>query len=295
MQDIDTSNITIDAISLPLLAEKDLQVDILRLDKIHPVISGNKWFKLRYHLETAKATNKKTIITFGGTWSNHIIATAAACQLNGLESVGLIRGAMKAYSPPLQEARGFGMKLECLHPGDYDARSIPPGIATDDCYIIPMGGYSYEGADGASTITHYYPKDHYTHICCSAGTGTMAAGLLKASPAPVTIIAISALKGFTDLEHDIRQLTGTVTASLQVIHDYHFGGYAKHTSQLIHFMNSFFTQTGIPTDFVYTAKTCYAVIDMIQQDFFPAGSKILLIHSGGLQGNASFSKGTLIF
>lgn len=296
MKEIDVNTITIDRLSFPFLTEKNLHLDILRLDKIHAIVSGNKWFKLRYHIEAAKQAGATTVLTFGGAWSNHIIATAAACRMNALGSIGLIRGEEpELLSATLQKAKEMGMQLYFLNREEYKSKTIPVTINREECYIIPEGGYDSKGAEGASTITDHYNKERYTHICCAAGTGTMAAGLVKASPATATIIAISALKGYVELENDIRQLSGKSQAYLQVIHDYHFGGYAKHDPELVQFMNNFFLQTGIPTDFVYTAKTCYAVLDMAQKDFFAAGSHVLIIHSGGLQGNESFSKGTLIF
>jgi 1-aminocyclopropane-1-carboxylate deaminase len=302
MQPIEPHSITTDTLCSPLLIEKGLTMDILRLDKIHPLISGNKWFKLRYYLETAKTTGKKTVLTFGGAWSNHILATAAACRLYGLNSIGIIRGEEAALlSPTLQQVKEMGMQLFFLNREDYRKKKIPAAIEDTDHYPIPEGGYGVPGAEGAARIAGHFTKNNYTHICCAAGTGTMAAGLLKTATGGTIITAISVLKNNTVLEKNIMDLfAGTggkdhPAASLQVIHDYHFGGYAKYKPELVDFMNEFFRQTNIPTDFVYTAKTFFAANALARQDFFPAGSRLLLVHSGGLQGNASFSKGTLIF
>ncbi len=133
MQDINLNNITIDKLSLPEFIEKDIEVSVLRLDKIHPVISGNKWFKLRYYLEEAKVLNKKKIVTFGGAWSNHIIATATACQINGFESKGIIRGEEAAeLSLTLKQAKEKGMQLIFISREDYNCKKIPEEINNDD-------------------------------------------------------------------------------------------------------------------------------------------------------------------
>ncbi len=296
MQEIRPYSITTDTLSIPPLNEKKLAMDVLRLDKIHPFVSGNKWFKLRYYLEAARKENKQTILTYGGAWSNHIIATAAACRLSGLESIGIIRGEEATeLSPTLQQAKEMGMRLFFLNREDYRDKKIPAEIAGTDHYLIPEGGFGILGAEGAATIAGYFTKNNYTHICCAAGTGTMTAGLLRAATKHMSIVSVSVLKNHTGLENNIRGLGGNESVPLEVIHDYHFGGYAKYNSELVHFMNEFFSETGIPTDFVYTAKAFFAANDLARNNFFPPGSHVLLIHSGGLQGNASFKKGTLIF
>ncbi len=296
MKDIKFSDITIDELSLPLLIEKRVDADVLRLDKIHPLISGNKWFKLRYYLEDVKRLQKNTIVTYGGAWSNHIIATAAACKVNGLNSIGIIRGEEAIHlSPTLTKAKELGMQLFFISRGDYKNGKIPAALDQSEYYIIPEGGYGIKGAEGASTMLDYCKKENYSHICCAAGTGTMTAGLIKASLSSNKVIAFSVLKNNFDINEDIRSLTGKDANEFQLIHDYHFGGYAKHKPELINFMNEFYRQTTIPSDFVYTGKLFFAVNDLINQNFFAPGSRLLIIHSGGLQGNASLSKGTLIF
>lgn len=296
MQDINPGNITTDTLSLPLLSRKNVVADVLRLDKIHPVVSGNKWFKLRYYLEEAKEQSKKTISTYGGAWSNHILATAAACQINNLKSIGIIRGEEPAsYSQTLIEAKQLGMQLIFTSRQDYKNEIIPEELNNNGYYIIPEGGYGIKGAEGAATILEYCKKETYTHICCAAGTGTMTAGLILGSLPVQQIISVSVLKNNLSLEEEIVSLTKKEDYRFEVIHQYHFGGYAKHKQELIDFMNDFYRHTAIPSDFVYTGKLFFAVNDMIHHDFFPEKSKLLLIHSGGLQGNTSLSKGTLIF
>ena len=283
---------TIDQVSA--FFETSLEVSVLRLDKIHPIISGNKWFKLRFYLEDAKAKGKKTILTFGGAWSNHIIATAAAGQKNGFSTIGIIRGEEPAtLSPTLTNARDYGMRLVFIPRDEYSEKNIPPALLKEDCYIINEGGYGSLGAAGASTMLDGL-VDPYTHICCAAGTGTMTAGLAN-SAKERKVVAISVLKNNHGLEGMIRALLNSDANPPVLNHDYHFDGYAKYQPALLEFMNKLYQQTQIPTDFVYTAKLFYGVRDLVQKNFFPSGSRILLVHSGGLQGNLSLRKGTLMF
>ena len=297
MPDITIPNITPDKISLPLFIEKNVEVAVLRLDKIHPVISGNKWFKLRYYLEEAKQQEKKTIITFGGAWSNHIVATAAACKINGFNSVGIIRGEeTEKLSPTLIASKQMGMRHIFINREDYLRKKIPEELDGGKYYFINEGGYGIKGAEGAGTILDYCKNESYSHICCAAGTGTMMAGLVNSVLPFQKVIGISVLKNNFDLEENIKFLLNDKhEKNSRIIHDYHFGGYAKYKPKLVNFMNEFYSQTTIPSDFVYTAKLFYAVNDLIKNNFFPAGSRLLVIHSGGLQGNTSLVEGALIF
>lgn len=296
MQAINTENITIDKVSMPLLTEKKVSVDVLRLDKIHPLISGNKWFKLRYYIEEAKQENKKTILTFGGAWSNHILATAAVCKINQLNSIGIIRGEeAENLSTTLSQAKELGMQLFFISRKDYQQKKIPSELNDTNYYQIAEGGFGKQGAAGATTILDHCRIEDYTHICCAAGTGTMAAGLLRKISKIQKVIAISVLKNYLEMEDSIKKIIDEPVKNLIVDHDYHFGGYAKNKPALLEFMNEFYNLTSIPTDFVYTGKLCYAIFDIVKKNYFPEGSNLLLIHSGGLQGNASLSKRTLIF
>jgi 1-aminocyclopropane-1-carboxylate deaminase len=290
-----TAHITIDPVLLPILQDKKSALWVLRLDKIHPLVSGNKWFKLKYYLEQAKQ-DKKTIVTFGGAWSNHIVATAAACFEAGLRCIGIIRGEESPTpSSTLVQAEKSGMQLVFISRDDYALKRIPAEFTKDDYYIIPEGGYGSLGARGAATIAEHYASLDFSHICCAVGTGTMMAGLMLSAAVNQNILGISVLKNHFGLEESVQRLTPGLSVSHLVNHDYHFGGYARLNTQLIAFMNEFFRLTGIPSDFVYTAKLFYAVTDLIGKDYFPPGSKILLVHSGGLQGNDSLPAGTLIF
>ena len=289
-------NIAPEKISLDLLSKKNVEASVLRLDKVHPVISGNKWFKLRYYFEDAIRQNKKTIVTFGGAWSNHIVATAAASKEIGINSLGIIRGEETVdLSPTLRQAKEFGMELIFISREDYRRKKIPIQLNESDHYIINEGGYGVKGAEGAATILDAVDFQSYTHICCAVGTGTMIAGLTNRTATLQKTIGISVLKNNVSLNGKIRELLINEEKSFQIIHDYHFAGYAKHTVELITSMNEFYRQTNIPSDFVYTGKLFYGVIDLIRNNFFLSGSKLLVIHSGGLQGNASLKEGKLIF
>lgn len=271
-------------------------VEVLRLDKIHPVISGNKWFKLRFYLEQALKEQKKTICTFGGAWSNHIVATAAACQSAGLKSIGIIRGEKPLQpSSTLTQASRFGMELHFVSREDFRSKKIPLNIPALETLFVPEGGFGITGAAGAATISELTDFKNYTDICCACGTGTMLAGIARSASPDIRITGISVLKNHNGLEKDIQSLMDGHTANITVLHDYHHGGYAKKTNVLLDFMNRFYSDNQIPSDFVYTGKLFFAADDLLKKGYFPAGSRVLLIHSGGLQGNDSLEKGTLIF
>ena len=296
MEKISFNAISIDPLPAHLFADYDIKISVLRLDKMHPVISGNKWFKLRYYLDEARQLNKHRIVTFGGTWSNHIIATAAACRLYGFSCTGIIRGEEPlVHSPTLQQANDLGMQLVFIGRSDYKRKKWPEDLPDSECYEIPEGGFGAKGAKGAASILDYCTKENYSHIACAAGTGTMLAGLCRASIPPQQVIGVSVLKNNFALQENIKMLINGNPATIQIIHDFHFGCYAKYTRPLIDFINDFYRRTGIPSDFVYTGKLFFAIADLVRRGYFPSAGKLLLVHSGGLQGNASLDKGTLIF
>jgi 1-aminocyclopropane-1-carboxylate deaminase len=276
-------------------------VDVLRLDLIHPVISGNKWFKLKEYLKDAKSLNKKIILTFGGAYSNHIVATAAVAKGNGFKSIGIIRGEKPAIlSHTLLDAMSFEMDLFFVSRDDYKKKIIPPQVLDhynkEEIYVINEGGYGKKGVEGAKDILYSIDSSPYTHIIDVVGTGTTIAGLTEASREQQTIVGISSMKNNFSLQQEIEKLLSKENKKrIQLIHNCHFGGYAKYTPELIDFMNEWYRQTNIPSDFVYTGKLFFAVHDLLGKNHFPPDSKLLVIHSGGLQGNQSLPKGTLIF
>ena len=286
---------------LPSLYKFHTKADVLRLDIIHPVISGNKWFKLKPYLEDMQQTGKKIILTFGGAFSNHIVATAAAANIAGFQSVGIIRGEKPPQlSPTLLDAISYGMDLHFISRENYKTGNIPAAIykeyPEDDIYIVPAGGYGEKGMLGAKKILSTLPTGQYSHILAACGSGTMLAGLLASALPHQKLIGISALKNNFSLQNEIRALLPSKTdEGCHLVYDYHFGGYAKWNNKLISFMNDWYRKNEIPSDFVYTAKLFYALNDLAQKKYFTEENRILAIHSGGLQGNRSLPNGTLIF
>lgn len=279
----------------------NLPIDVLRLDLLHPVVSGNKWFKLKEYLQLAKRERKSGLVTFGGAYSNHIVATAAATKAEGLQSVGLIRGERPTdLSPTLVEAERLGMNLHFLSRSDYAQKKLPSSveeiILKDNFTIVPEGGYGVLGMTGAKDILSTVQLENYSHIVTAVGTGTTLAGLAAASLSFQKVIGVVVLKNALSIKDEIDAiLPAGKPDSFTLLNDYHFGGYAKKTDVLIAFMNDFYNRTSIPTDFVYTGKTFYAVLNLFRQGYFSKTDKVLVVHTGGLQGNRSLSKGTLIF
>ena len=294
------------------------EVKMLRLDILHPEVSGNKWFKLRYYLQQAASTGQ-AILTFGGPWSNHILATAAACQSAGIASIGIISGEPPAApSPILKRSAELGMQLQFLprslyrqltqtsgrpaftgrEGGDNDwimqapesiKRLMQPGVMP-----VPAGGYGISGAAGAATILDHcdYP---FTHLVAAAGTGTMLAGLINASQPAQQIIGIPVLKHGGSLLTAIQELLTRPHDNWHLEDGYHDGGYARHSPQLLRFMNHFYEKTTVPLDFVYTGKMMLGLQQLLGLGTFPPGARILAIHSGGLAGNQGLPKGSLMW
>lgn len=288
------------AVIQPLSLGKDqkLAIDVLRLDLIHPVISGNKWYKLQFYMEEAIHTGSTEIASFGGAYSNHIVALACACKLYQLKCVGFIRGEKtEPLSHTLQAAVDFGMQLIFISRADYSNKTaLIENNQQANRYWIPEGGYGILGAKGSASILDSVPLENYTHIIAAVGSGTMLAGLLNGSMANQTIIGISSQKNNRSLESEVLQLTKPENQHrLILLHQYHFGGFAKHPSELIHFMADFWEKESIPTDIVYTAKVFFALTDLLQKNYFKQGDRLLVIHSGGLQGNLSLPEKSLPF
>lgn len=275
---------------------------VARLDLLHPVVSGNKWFKLKYNLQNAMNENKQGILTMGGAYSNHLCATAFACFEQGLSSVGIIRGELK---DPLNNSLTFckkhGMQLLPVSRVAYDANSdVVNGIKQNNPHLlfVPEGGNNAAGLQGCTEILSAIPDaDQYTHILCAMGTGTTFKGIAAAAKPHQTVIGIPVLKikaeeQQTFLQHHATTATAAVT---NVLFQFAGAGYARTTQEQFNFMNSFYAKTSIPTDLVYTGKLMQAAITLAGQQYFPKNSRVLLIHSGGLQGNNSLPIGTLLY
>jgi 1-aminocyclopropane-1-carboxylate deaminase len=293
-----------------------MEASMLRLDKLHPIVSGNKWFKLRYYIEEAISQSCSTIASFGGPYSNHLVALAYAAKENNIKSIGYVRASKEdLLTPSLSEAIAYGMQLEFI--GRTHFQEIKNDLLktnqqtsidisntnnynnnTDykkgSTYFIDEGGYGTIGAKGAATILNEHCKD-YTTIIAAVGTGTMLAGLINAAEAHQDIIGIPVLKNENTIEDEIKALLINKAASFSLLHNFHQGGYAKTNPALFDFMNQLWTLEEIPTDIVYTGKLLMAVDSLLKENYFKAGSKILVIHSGGLQGNRSLPLGTLLY
>ncbi|MEJ7587530.1 MAG: pyridoxal-phosphate dependent enzyme [Ferruginibacter sp.] len=297
-----TLNIATTIVEGELFRQKELSLSVLRLDTIHPVVSGNKLFKLHYFLQHAIREAYEGITTFGGAYSNHLVATASACREAGLKCTGIIRGESPlVLSPTLNACVEYGMVLKFISRQEYDRKESPAFLkelmqADPHHLLVPEGGYDPMGASGAALIMDFINRQ-VSHICVAIGTATTFAGLLGVCKKGQRIIGIPVLKNLDDMEKRMAFLTKQpiATGMFEIKNDYHFGGYAKKTAGLIQFMNKLFDEHQVPTDFVYTGKMMYAVFDCIEKDFFPKGSKIVCIHTGGLQGNLSLPPGTLVF
>ena len=269
------------------LQNTSVELFIRREDLIHPFVSGNKFRKLKYNLLQAKKENQATVVTFGGAYSNHIAAVAFAGKENGFKTIGIIRGEELASkiidNPTLQFAEKCGMTFDFISRQDYQLKTENnPKLITKygKCYVIPEGGTNSLAIQGCEEIIQT-TDTVFDFICCSVGTGGTLSGLINSSFSHQKIIGFPALKG-DFLQKDIRKFAKKENWELNT--DYHFGGYAKVTAELIAFMNAFYKENNIPLDPIYTGKMVFGVIDLIKQNYFSEKSKILLIHTGGLQG-----------
>lgn len=259
------------------------RIGILRLDLIHPEISGNKWFKLKYNLEQAQKENKNFIITFGGAFSNHISASAFACKLSGFKSMGIIRGEKSsAINYTLSVAQQNGMELLFVSRNEYSQKNDSNYLQKlrymyPDAYIIPEGGDNRLGQKGCEEIL-ISETSHYKNIFCASGTGTTYKGISKSLLPNQKLIVINALK-FEATSHE---------PQTTILNNYHFGGYAKHTSELLVFKSWFEATFAIPLDYVYTSKLFFAAFDLMKHNTLDKDQEILIIHCGGLQGNLGY-------
>lgn len=276
-------------LDFPLFNEKSLTVHIKRDDQIHPFISGNKWRKLKYVIQSALATEKKHLVTFGGAWSNHLLAAACAGATFGLKTTGFVRGDAVS-NPNLSLCKLYGMELRFIDRTRYrDKPPIYEQYAADnpDTYFVDEGGYSLDGAKGCAEIIDEL-VDTYDYIFCACGTGTTIAGLNEGCARhglDTEIHGIAVLAGGDFIRDAAAKLSPQTTQDRLHIHtDYHFGGYAKTKPVLNTFIKQFTSTTGILIEPVYTGKLLYGVFDLAEHDYFEAGARILIVHTGGLTG-----------
>ncbi len=276
------------------IQSSDYSLYIKREDLLHPYISGNKFRKLHYNLQKAKAENQTTLLTFGGAFSNHILAVAAAGKENGLKTIGVIRGeelrSKILENPTLKMAQEFGMVFEFVSREVYRSKQEADFIQTlqqryGEFYLLPEGGTNDLAVQGCEEILVESDAD-FDFICCAVGTGGTISGIVNSSKVGQQVLGFPALKG-DFLTEDIRKFVNK--SNWQLMTDYHFGGYAKVDELLIEFINDFYQKFQVPLDPVYTGKMAFGVLDLIEKKKFPKGSKILMIHCGGLQGVAGMN------
>lgn len=297
---IPLNNITFDILKGKLYTDNNISVTVARLDKIHEDVSGNKLFKLHYFVENCLQTSYKTLLTFGGAYSNHLVATAYLCHQNNIKSIAVVRGEKPTIlSHTLVRCIELGMQLKFIPRQDYkeNSEALLQQLTNEfgNFTLVPEGGYVTDGARGASLIMNTINADAYTHICTCVGTATTLAGLLLKKNVLQQIIAIPVIKNMTDIYERLQFLNVPEENKPTIFDEYHFGGYVKYNDELIHFMNTFYKEEKIPTDFVYNAKLMYAITDKLKSGYFKKGSNILCLHTGGLQGNKSLKQNTLIF
>jgi 1-aminocyclopropane-1-carboxylate deaminase len=290
---IDTLPTPLTEIFGELFERAGVKVFVKRDDLIHSAISGNKWRKLKYNLIDAKSKGFHGLATFGGAYSNHLAATAAAGQLFGFGTMGFVRGEEHALTdtPTLRYCREQGMQLQYVTRQEYRQRHVENYIASlqknfPDYYFIPEGGTSVLALLGVGEMVdevRHQLGGLPTYFAVAGGTGGTAAGILATGQ---DVLAFSALKGGAFLEQDIAQLTHSseILGALQLFTEYHFGGYAKWNHALLDFIIDFKQQHGIQLEQVYTAKMFYGLFDLIGKGFFQHGATIVAVHTGGLQG-----------
>ena len=266
-----------------------VKITVKRLDLVHPQISGNKFFKLKYNFLDAQRQGFKKVLTFGGAYSNHIAAAAYAAHACGFASAGIIRGeelAARPLNPTLQTAQQFGMQLRFISREQYRQKHTAEFLAQlqadyPEHYVIPEGGTNALAIQGCREILTENDLNNFDLICCAAGTGGTIAGLIEASLPRQRILGFSALKGLF-LNDEVAKLT--TKTNWEIIDDYCCGGYAKTTPELLQFIRLFEAEHSLPLEQIYTAKMLFGISQMIQRGEIASDQRVLIIHSGGLQG-----------
>jgi 1-aminocyclopropane-1-carboxylate deaminase len=270
---------------LPILKEKKVRLFLKRDDLIHPEISGNKWRKLKYNIKYFQENNYKGILSFGGAYSNHIAALAFTCYLYKIPCIGIIRGE-EVSNHTLANAKKLGMQLIFVSREEYRKRNNLDYLTNlkskfSEYFIIPEGGTNQMAISGTKEIVNEFAF-RPDFIASPIGTGGTIAGIIESSFSK--ILGFPALKG-DFVKTDIEKLLSSNKENWEIITGYEFGGYAKVNNELFEFVNDFITQTSIQLDYIYNGKMMYGIIELIKQDYFPAESTIVAIHTGGIQGN----------
>ncbi len=287
--------VPVSSISTHWLEENNVTLDVLRLDQIHPEISGNKWYKLKNNLKLAIDQSIPNIVSFGGAWSNHIHALAAAGKHFQINTTGIIRGERSEnLSDTLKDAEAWGMQLFFISRSDYRRKNDPVflgellralSLEADKCLVVPEGGGNEQGVRGCQDIltSGQIDSSRYDEIWLACGTGATLAGIARSAPETL-VQGVAVLKGGDFLNQDIRQFVDGCSDKWQLTTKYHFGGYARNTAELLDFIDVFESDTGITLDPVYTGKLFLALKKSILEGRVSSGSRLLAIHTGGLQG-----------
>lgn len=289
-------NIPLQKIKSDFITSKGVELFVYRLDLNHPHISGNKLYKLKYNLEEAKKQHKKTLLTFGGAFSNHIAATAAAGKEYGFNTIGIIRGeAVPELNPTLTFAKECGMQLHFVSRALYQNKEelnkyIEGHFSSQNFYSIPEGGSNELGILGCKEITKTIPVD-FDYVCCACGTGSTITGITLSLKEHQHAIGFQVLKGENYIKTEVEKwLTHfkSTKKNWEINEAFHFGGYAKLKPELLNFMLQFEKENAIPLDYIYTGKMMFGIMELIKAGKFKKGDKIIAIHTGGLQGNKGF-------
>ncbi len=289
-------NIPLQKIKSDFITSKGVELFVYRLDLNHPHISGNKLYKLKYNLEEAKKQNKKTILTFGGAFSNHIAATAAAGKEYGFETIGIIRGEeVSELNPTLTFAKECGMQLHFVSRTLYQnkealSKYVEEHFSSQNFYFIPEGGSNELGILGCKEITKDIPID-FDYVCCACGTGSTITGITLSLNDHQHAIGFQVLKGENYIQSEVEKWLShfkSAEKKWEINEDFHFGGYAKLKPELLNFMLQFEKENAIPLDYIYTGKMMFGIMELIKAGKFKKSDKIIAIHTGGLQGNKGF-------
>ena len=278
----------------PLLDRYEIQLWMKRDDLLHPIISGNKWRKLKYSLDHALSSGADTLISMGGAYSNHLHALAYTGKALGLKTTGLIRGEQaETLTPTLYDMQNWGMGLKFVSRSDYRLlRQYKgcydlPGLKPRQ-YWLPEGGAQALALKGVAELVNEIDVA-YDILCAPCGTGATLAGIIDAAPEQVSVMGFAAFKHAGFIQSDVESLLPRPGNNWQINLDYHFGGFAKTNAELMTFIADFEHKTGIPLEPVYTGKMMYGLYDLIAKHTFKPGQRIIAVHTGGLQGKRGFS------
>lgn len=304
LQMIDVSKSKLERIDFLCSKERELNVFIKRDDLIHDEVSGNKWRKLKYNIELSKSRKKEGVLTFGGAFSNHLVATASACTEIGIKSIGLVRGdeLNVASNATLQKCHELGMQLVFISREEYrlkNEKAYHESLSLDfpNYHIVPEGGANYYGMIGCQEIMNEI-KEPIDHVFVAQGTSTTSCGILLSLKSSQKIHVVPALKGYESI-NEMRTLIGKsgiepewmndLLNQAEVLDQYHFGGYGKYTNELFEFITTFYQNTGLKLDPVYTGKAMFGMVSELTKDKYD-NTNVLFVHTGGLQGVEGIEK-----